>query len=347
MWLIRKKDSPYWQIQWREQGRIRTKSTGTKDRRKAMQKLNAEEKRQALEFQSFSNPPIRDVERQYFRWAEANKQPRTVHDDMAAWAVFLKAFRPERLGDIQAGMVAATKQTMTGEGKWSPNTWNKWRRTMSAIYNACSREIFLPDHRPLYQGQNPFAIRSMPAQKREYTILEAEQVPKLLEAAEAQGRDTHLYVALGVLAGLRKKEAQALRWEWIDFDRKVITIKNEPPHFRVKNGKASSVGINMPLLKVLMLYRQPAGHVVRPGHEWRTWDYRFNIEKSWNTVRKSIGLPSLRYHDLRHTFVTLHLKRGVGIEQVSKAARHSNVAVTSGVYSHLDGCDAFEFLDEG
>lgn len=46
-------------------------------------------------------------------------------------------------------------------------------------------------------------------------------------------------------------------------------------------------------------------------------------------------LPSISPHDLRHTFATLALRRGVPVEVVSKVLGHARVSITLDVYRHV------------
>ncbi len=43
----------------------------------------------------------------------------------------------------------------------------------------------------------------------------------------------------------------------------------------------------------------------------------------------------MRLHDLRHTFATELLRRGVDVHRVQRLMRHSDVRVTTGTYAHL------------
>ena len=58
-----------------------------------------------------------------------------------------------------------------------------------------------------------------------------------------------------------------------------------------------------------------------------------NLRRSWEPVRRKFGL-SHRFHDLRHTCITLLLDLGVPPHIVQQIAGHSDHGVTMQVYAH-------------
>jgi integrase len=61
------------------------------------------------------------------------------------------------------------------------------------------------------------------------------------------------------------------------------------------------------------------------------------------------GLSGVRFHDLRHTFASLMLLRGISPKVISEALGHASVSFTMDVYSHIiKGMqeDAMKLLDE-
>jgi integrase len=47
------------------------------------------------------------------------------------------------------------------------------------------------------------------------------------------------------------------------------------------------------------------------------------------------GLPSIRFHNLRHSAASLMLAQGVPLKTIQEILGHSSIAVTSGFYAHL------------
>jgi integrase len=57
-------------------------------------------------------------------------------------------------------------------------------------------------------------------------------------------------------------------------------------------------------------------------------------QRALKPLLKRAGLPEIRFHDLRHTFATLLLARGVHPTYVQRALGHASVKMTLDRYSH-------------
>lgn len=60
-----------------------------------------------------------------------------------------------------------------------------------------------------------------------------------------------------------------------------------------------------------------------------------NLRRSWGAIRKAAGLGEMRFHDLRHTCVTLLLNLGVPPQVVRDIVGHSDIEVTMTIYAHV------------
>lgn len=52
---------------------------------------------------------------------------------------------------------------------------------------------------------------------------------------------------------------------------------------------------------------------------------------------KKAGLPSIRFHDLRHTFATQALASGVDAKTLSGILGHTQASFTLDTYTHVTG----------
>jgi integrase len=59
------------------------------------------------------------------------------------------------------------------------------------------------------------------------------------------------------------------------------------------------------------------------------------LSREFNRIVRSLDLPRIRLHDLRHTHATLALKAGVHPKAVSERLGHATVGVTLDLYSHV------------
>jgi len=59
------------------------------------------------------------------------------------------------------------------------------------------------------------------------------------------------------------------------------------------------------------------------------------IEYLKDTVEKDAGLPHIRFHDLRHSYVSMLINASVPINVISRMVGHSSPEITWKVYSHI------------
>ena len=59
------------------------------------------------------------------------------------------------------------------------------------------------------------------------------------------------------------------------------------------------------------------------------------FELGGDSILKKANLPTIRFHDLRHTCATLLLSRNVNPKIVSEMLGHATVAITLDTYSHV------------
>ena len=60
-----------------------------------------------------------------------------------------------------------------------------------------------------------------------------------------------------------------------------------------------------------------------------------NLRRSWGEIRRAAGLGTTRFHDLRHTCVTLLLDLGAPPHVVRDIVGHSDIEVTMTIYAHV------------
>lgn len=114
--------------------------------------------------------------------------------------------------------------------------------------------------------------------------------------------------------GLRYREALNLTWDCVDFTRRRIKVE------RTKSKRARIIPINSILFEVMTELRSGSkGPRVFPFKSLRT---------GFESACERAGLADFTFHDLRRTFGTRLLERGVDIVTIQKLYGHSSVLVT-------------------
>jgi integrase len=119
-----------------------------------------------------------------------------------------------------------------------------------------------------------------------------EQFRALLSAIP--GRDFRELVIVAVLTGLRRGELLAMEWNWLDFSRHVLTVKNSA-HFTTKSKRARVVPLCDEVLTLLLSRRERMN--AEGGLVFNWHGRRLTANKVSQRMKKAIkdaGLPDLR-----------------------------------------------------
>ncbi len=146
-----------------------------------------------------------------------------------------------------------------------------------------------------------------------------------------------------VSTGARRGEAIALRWGDVDFERGVVAIRRSRVRGReglTKSGRSREVPLAAasPVLRHMLeeIIRERRPNSVDPiflSPKGRPLDER-NISRCWYLLRRRAGVRPLRLHDLRHTFASHAIDRGISIPRVSAWLGHAQIETTLRVYTH-------------
>jgi integrase len=145
-----------------------------------------------------------------------------------------------------------------------------------------------------------------------------------------------LIIAFLLLTGCRKREALDARWENIDLERGVLTIPLS------KSGKPRYVPLSSAARNVLVQTRREVVKLMGDASATNGWVFPnpntgrpfIKIQTGWERARRVAGLEGLRIHDLRHSFASALVNRGMTLYDVKEALGHSSM-VTTQRYAHL------------
>jgi integrase len=190
--------------------------------------------------------------------------------------------------------------------------------------------------------------------EREWPVLTKEQIIKLVSVA-----DTHsmgAFIKLALMSGMRHSEMLALKWQAIDFETGILTVKYSVarlPGYGFVEGEPktddSARKITLPqfVLNALKEHGERQQQLKQMlGSEWKDKDLVFCTGTGnylqlghnlvcFRRVLKEVGLPeTMRVHDLRHnvaTFLINVLKYPPNFVQAMLG--HSDIAITLRLYT--------------
>lgn len=213
---------------------------------------------------------------------------------------------------------------------------------------------------------NPATLVEMPrGAKPRVEAPNLEHAKALLDAARGDRLET--FVTVGLALGLRRGEAAGLKWEDVDLDARVITVRRRVS--RVKgalvvregtkmnpDGAAHAVALPDMMVQALRQHRtRQLEERMRAGPRWKGPEptingkpagYVFtsvvgtvleprNVYRSFESMRHRAGLDEKTFHQLRHDCASLLLAQGVPMYVVSQILRHSSPTITARFYAHM------------
>lgn len=228
-----------------------------------------------------------------------------------------------RLTDIRQQDIAAWLAELRKEGL-APATVEKTRVIMSKSFNLGAQwEIPGADRNP---------VKAVPRQKfsnARQTYVDSDQAARLLcEAAKSRNLQLRSIIALLLLTGMRVSELLSSRWGDVDIDRRTLFVPIS------KNGRSRTIPLSQAAIDVLTDMKRPAGGVFMFPNPRDPKKHLTTIKHGWQAVREAAGLPTLRIHDLRHSFASAAVSAGIDLYHVGKIMGHQNVSSTAR-YSHI------------
>ncbi len=277
------------------QGKVIRRSTGCRTRRDAYQ--FQEKLRERLNCSPTSHYTFSDAAQ---RWLEEKSHKRSLSTDQTILAWLEPHLGNTYLSDITRDRVEQLRK-MRLKGS-STETVNRYLQLLRAILRSARDDWEWIDKIP--------KVPMYPKPVREARFLTSAEFKSLVTELPP-----HLSAPawFAVTTGLRTAAIQSLQWDWID--RSGLSI----PARIQKNQAELTIPLSMTAWFVLaeqMLFTGKGTHVfVTPAG--KPWSGKFTT-RAWKSAAKRAGIPDLTFHDLRHTWASWMLQKGVPVNVVQE-----------------------------
>ena len=210
-----------------------------------------------------------------------------------------------------------------------------------------------------YIKTNPAHKTKLPkVEKKDLVVLSGDKYIRFLE--EISGKTFENIFYLAVFSGMREGEILGLTWDCVDFKKNKITVKKQlkrDSHIGevnsqyiladTKTGNHRTLVLDKSVFDVLKREKsKQAQNKLKLGSDYKNkLDLVFTDEfghfingrtllKAFKKRVEAIGLPEMRFHDLRHSFATQSFRNGDSVIEVQRNLGHTQASTTLNVYAH-------------
>lgn len=286
--------------------------------------------------QSRIEPTLGDLAEEYLeRHAIPNKRPSSLRDDRQ----MIKNVIGPKLGKFRLKAVGRVDVEMLHLSlKATPYSANRVLSLLSKMFNLAIEWKWTTD--------NPTRGVQRFQEGRRERWLTTEEIQRFREALDSYSdQNAANALRLLMLTGSREGEVLKAAWEQFDFQRGVWT---KPSH-TTKQNRVEHIPLSGPALKLLKSMMPSAG--IGPLFPGAKGGARVSLRRPWLQACKVSGLvveeivigkrgpktryrPTVRIHDLRHSYASHLVSNGVSLQIVGKLLGHTQASTTMR-YAHL------------
>lgn len=164
-------------------------------------------------------------------------------------------------------------------------------------------------------------VKELPKERKPPRYISAKELSLFL--ASIADVDLRRIVVALVTTGRRRAELLRLEWEDIDREGKKYLIRTSKTH--LSRHYPLSPGFESALDSL---------EGERKGRIFKRWQHPDTLTHLVKEELTRAGFPTLRLHDLRHTFASLYMESGGGLRSLQDLLGHTEYRTTE-IYAHL------------
>jgi len=293
-----------------------------------------------------ANILFRDYMKTWLEMIKENRRPKTYFQYQDLYARFLEnKFGKMKIKDIKPILVEAYLTSIQKDGVGDRTAQLLYSILHTAFANALKKGLV---------GRNPIDAVNKPKIKspRKKVLLDSSQVQLFLIATSGERLEALYHLAIA--SGMRQGEILGLYWSDIDFYKNTIKIQRQiqriprqglvfsPPKTETGN---RIISIGESTLEQMKKHKQRQKFDKEYlGDRWKESELVFtstigtpidpkNLNLDFKRVLRKAGLPNMRFHDLRHSSITILLNEiGVPIKVAQSRSGHTRPSTTIDIY---------------
>ena len=244
-------------------------------------------------------------------------------------------FGDREVGQISKADVLAFRAKLakvTAKGKKTPLTAARINKMLNPL-----RQI-LNEAADRFNFRTPFAnIKQLKIKRTDVDPFSLEEVRTLLETVRTDFRS---YFTVRFFTGMRTGEIDGLQWKYVDFDRRLIlvreTVVNGEETYTKTDGSQRDIQMSQLVFDALKDQEKGSRHLskfVFCNRDGLPLDYKNVTNRVWKPLLRHLGLKDRRPYQCRHTAATLWLASGEAPEWIARQLGHTTTEMLFRVYS--------------
>jgi len=188
-----------------------------------------------------------------------------------------------------------------------------------------------------YEFNNPFrGIKPLKAVKPQIEPFSLDEVNQIISNVRD---DFKSYYTVRFFTGMRTGEIDGLKWQYVDFDKRQICIRETIVNGYIEYTKTDSsqreILMSQPVYDALKeQYKMTGQHkYVFCTKKGEPFNYNNITKRIWQPILNYLGLKVRRAYQTRHTAATLWLASGENPEWIARQMGHANTEMLFKVYS--------------
>ena len=214
-------------------------------------------------------------------------------------------FGAEKLRSIRPRQIQGYLMRRRKEDGITEATTNRYLATLKVMFGTAKLWDYL-DESPTD------GIKMLKEQNKIPHELSEDELGRLIEHCAGLVRAV---VIVAVDTGLRRSELQRLRWDDVDFEHRMLTVKQS------KNRKYRVIPMTERVVQLLSQRRNDR------GDEEHVLPFT-DVGRSLKTAAKRAGIGHVHLHCLRHSFASILRDRGVPIDRIMELLGHSSLSMS-------------------
>lgn len=187
-------------------------------------------------------------------------------------------------------------------------------------------------------------------EKQEIEVLSRSNHRKVISHIQENFTFRNLGIYICLCAGMRIGEICALKWEDIDTENGIISVKKTIQRVYMIEGEERYTELildspktknsirDIPMTRDLLKLLKPLKRIMNNNYFVLTNESKPTEPRTYRNYYKQfmqeIGVPILKFHGLRHSFATRCIESKCDYKTVSVILGHSNISTTLNLYVH-------------